>query len=900
MSLQCSGESLNIDGNGIVSSVYAFKEGDSKCIKIPNSVFSFKDGNTVSNVFKEVSSDVEQIDFSDAINIQTIGSYTFYKCSKVQTFDLSKCSKLSSIGICAFCYCENAISIILPSDSNLKTLPGGCFAYCLSLPNFTVPKTVETIEKDNPDNYGVFAYDSNLYTVLFEEGSKCTHINTKVFYESGLVTIKLPKSLIYITGMSFRIVRNLTSIEVEDGCKYTSKDGILLLGNTLIYMPPNCTLINDNKMTLPEYITSFDSYCFAGFTIHILEIPSSITTLRQALFAFSEIVNIIIPESIQELPNSLFDSAYGLQNVTFYNRPLSISANCFSNCRSLTSFTIPDSVISLKDECFSNCQNLKDVYVPNSVVEFGTAVFVSCHANLQLHFAEDSNLSFYNNSLFQDDMTTLKFYIGNDPIPTIPSFVKKIDSAAFQNKRIQGVSYGYKDNITEIGTYAFANCINLMEIKLPNAITAINSYSFSQTALTTITIPSSVVIIDEGAFSQCNNLQSVIFNQQSQLKYVLQSSESLEIGNKAFYLCSSLSTIVLPSNTIKIEQEAFCGTKLSTFNLPDSLVYIGPYAFQSTSITSFETNDMIITNLTEFCFSQMPNLLTFKVPDSVIVIGRNVFYNCSLLKEVIFGEQLESVQENAFDTLESLENISLSNAIHLTDIGTNSFTNCPNLKTFKIESNSNFTFQQGMLINNITNELILYLKANEIKDIKIPANTKVISQYAFSDCPSIQSVTFEKPSQIEEIKLRAFQNCISLRTFKFPSSLRMLGSGVFQNCNLEIIYLHKTKITDLGANAFSGNKHVKQIVLPDCLETVADTAFADTFSNVYVFYHGSKTIENKAGLHNHARVYCYDDYQSEIFLGLPVQKDFKCPITQTVGMSFNHLTAYIILGVVKK
>ena len=54
------------------------------------------------------------------------------------------------------------------------------------------------------------------------------------------------------------------------------------------------------------------------------------------------------------------------------------------------------------------------------------------------------------------------------------------------------------------------------------------------------------------------------------------------------------------------------------------------------------------------------------------------------------------------------------------------------------------------------------MKANNIDHIEIPSSVKYIGQFAFSDCPSILSVHFLGKSQLEEIKLGAFQNCYSL------------------------------------------------------------------------------------------------------------------------------------------
>ena len=210
--MSCTDQFLVINNYGNVTQVYP-----TKCVQISSKVKGFSDGTTTSNVFSDTFEDIETIDFSSAINLATIGSYTFYQCSKVKTFDLSNCESLSSIGIDAFCNCTGATSIIFPTISKLTILPSGCFSYCTSLPTFTIPNTIITIEKDNPDNYGVFYECSSLKEIIFAPESQCESIGGKAFLNSGLITITFPKTLKTIDGYSFRTCKSLENINVEEG-----------------------------------------------------------------------------------------------------------------------------------------------------------------------------------------------------------------------------------------------------------------------------------------------------------------------------------------------------------------------------------------------------------------------------------------------------------------------------------------------------------------------------------------------------------------------------------------------------------------------------------------------------------------------------------------------------------
>ena len=296
--MSCTDQFLVINNAGIVTQVYP-----TKCVQISSKVKGFSDGTTTSNVFSDTFEDIETIDFTSAINLATIGSYSFYRCSKVKIFDLSSCESLSSIGIDAFCNCTGATSIIFPTISKLSILPSGCFSYCTSLPTFTIPNTIITIEGDNPSGFGVFASCSSLTEIIFAPDSQCESIGGKVFLYSGLINITLPKTIKIIDGYSFRTCKSLENINVEEGNgKFKSYKGILLnINDIIVYFPQKNQLISGNELTIPKFIKSFSAHCFAGVQIDLLTIPENITTLPYRSFAYSQIKKFIISSSISTI-----------------------------------------------------------------------------------------------------------------------------------------------------------------------------------------------------------------------------------------------------------------------------------------------------------------------------------------------------------------------------------------------------------------------------------------------------------------------------------------------------------------------------------------------------------------------------------------------------------------------
>ena len=56
----------------------------------------------------------------------------------------------------------------------------------------------------------------------------------------------------------------------------------------------------------------------------------------------------------------------------------SLGANCFRDCRNLTSITLPSSVTSLGNCCFSGCSGLTSITLPTSVTSLGHGCFFNC------------------------------------------------------------------------------------------------------------------------------------------------------------------------------------------------------------------------------------------------------------------------------------------------------------------------------------------------------------------------------------------------------------------------------------------------------------------------------------------------------------------------------------------
>ena len=154
--------------------------------------------------------------------------------------------------------------------------------------------------------------------------------------------------------------------------------------------------------------------------------------------------------------------------------------------------------------------------------------------------------------------------------------------------------------MTNIGVYAFANCLLLTSINIPDGVTNIGHAAFGRCkSLTSINIPSSVVNINGNPFCGWNGElhnesknfiyeNYVLFNKDKTTLIAYRNKETsytipnnvTNIGSGAFSGCESLKSINIPDSVTNIGNNAFSWCEsLTKINIPDGMTHIGDEAF---------------------------------------------------------------------------------------------------------------------------------------------------------------------------------------------------------------------------------------------------------------------------------------------------------------------------------
>ena len=184
------------------------------------------------------------------------------------------------------------------------------------------------------------------------------------------------------------------------------------------------------------------------------------------------------------------------------------------------------------------------------------------------------------------------------------------------------------DTVTEIGSYAFHNFLELKKINIPNSVTRIGQDAFYYCInLTSITIPNSVTSIGYGAFSWCSSLTSIA---------IPESVTSIE--SYAFSWCSSLTSITIPESVTDIKEASFSScSSLTSIKLPNNLISIGSNAFHDCSSLASITIPESVTSIGVEAFGYCGSLTNITIPKSVTSIGNYAFDNCSSLTNITYN-----------------------------------------------------------------------------------------------------------------------------------------------------------------------------------------------------------------------------------------------------------------------
>lgn len=252
-----------------------------------------------------------------------------------------------------------------------------------------------------------------------------------------------------------------------------------------------------------------------------------------------------------------------------------------------------------------------------------------------------------------------------------------------------------------------------------------------------------------------------------------------------------------------------------------------------------------------------------EIEKDVSCVGAYAFYYCTALESVSIAGSTD-LRESAFIYCDSLSKITMPQVVSIgsycflgcsalsavtvpdsvTNIGVQVFNGCSALKTITVSDKNGYYCASGNVLFSKDMTRLVAASADIGSSYTVPDSVRMIDEYAFSNCASLQQITV--CNGVETLPEGVFYGCKQLNTVQLPASLTAIGDAVFSGCtNLSGVVLPETLKT-VGYRAFEGCADLTQIELPASVEVVGELAFSGTGLETVRFHGNAPDIADDA------------------------------------------------------
>jgi len=456
-------------------------------------------------------------------SVTSIGENAFLSCSKLTAVTIG--ASVASIGNGAFNSCSELTAVIIPDS--VTSIGYAAFSSCSALTAVTIPDAVTSIGDE------AFYNCSELTAVTI--GASVTSIGIGAFmWCTALTAVTIGANVTTIGGYAFGVCSALTAVTIPDAVTSIGEEAFSsCIALTTVTIGANVTTLGNGAfggcialtaVTIPASVTSIGYVAFSIATLKdVYFLGDNETALyndgqNHDFFGYQQFNNIASnavahyvatktgwngyssdapPAGFSDIQTFVPEGGSGgsldannadSQGVVYtLDSPAAGKATVSGKIESFTTtaVVIPSQVsrggntydvVSIVG-AFKGASSLLSVNIPSSVTSIGLSAFEGC-GNLVTVIGAQGVLS--------------------------------LGTSAFNN--CSSLASAPIGSATSIPSFAFAGCVSLLSVTIPDSVTAIEMMAFlSCGGITSLTLGASVATIGHAAFYGCNQLSRVIF-----------------------------------------------------------------------------------------------------------------------------------------------------------------------------------------------------------------------------------------------------------------------------------------------------------------------------------------------------------------------------------------------------
>ena len=568
-------------------------------------------------------------------------------------------------------------------------------------------------------------------------------------------------------------------------------------------------------------------------------------------------------------------SAFGDYKVT------KVGVGAFSGCSRLTKVTLPEKLPSpLMPWAFENCSALKSISMNDTpyieamaYYEYYRSVFVGCpddlvvSSEMMIDIDDDEipvttrmigGTTFMQYAMVEgqylgelqvvglDKGAAIFAYMDNTPpyMPHSGSIDIPADIDGFPVLMVGEITSSIPvtrltipESVVFVDDGLIANLDGLTEIVVAEGnkrLSARDGMLFSKDmrtlvgvarGLMSVTVPGSVEEIDSNAFDGCGRLERVT---------LLDGIKTIEKG--CFEDCHSLRQVDIPDSVTSIGRGAFlhCSDSLFDKTTVPGVLLVDGWAVGYTDSLSGKLNLAGVRGIAEDAFKGCYRITGVTFPNGVKYIGDYAFISCSSLTEVNIPGSVISIGEGAFMHCNGalFDKTTVPGALIVDGwaVGyTESLSGKLNLTG--VRGIADRAFGDCARLTGVTIPAGVtsigggaFEGCYSLTSVTIPASVTSIGDYAFRICSGLKSVTI--PASVTSIGGGAFEGCSSLTSVTIPASVTSIGDSVFEDCDSLSSVTIPASVTSIGEDAFSDCDSLTSVTIPNSVTSIGNYAFS--------------------------------------------------------------------------